>query len=224
MPDKPLNATIAAKAYAYISGGPSWFIAPGPGTGGTTQNTSGAVAWSGTGWLNGGNVHETLESFRKKLGHSTPPMQNNWNQYICVGDTPPYGFPLGHLLGNGCNDAGMVCYVLVAQAMLDAGFTIDAGSVVSCDNFKSYTQDTGVVKPGDIVLYDWDLNGVYDHSGIVTGHTDYADSKYYTVVSCQNLIRYFNDGAMEHRLGIFDDIPASEGGPGSNYNFIFVRP
>lgn len=229
--DEQKNLTLARKASAYTANVQQWFMPPssqtdGIGlTDGTTMNSAHAVAWAYTGLTNGGH-QETLASFQLRVSHSSIQNQSSWNEYLCTGSNPPYGVPFGNL--KQCPVAGMVCYVMVAQALLDAGYSLDVDKVLSCDDLRSLysTVDLSVdiVKVGDIVLYDWNNDGTYEHVGIVTGHTDYADPKNYNVISCENLYTDFQYGAAETTLGFMDNIPNTQNGVGANYSYIFVRP
>lgn len=162
-----------------------------------------------------------LVSFRQRIKNSSIEDQSTWLQYGCVGAAKPCGFPFGSCAEN--EDAGMVCFSLIVNAMKDAGYSFSE-DVGSCDYFDShYSEVTGIVLPGDIVLYDWNQDGAYDHSGIITGNTAAADPKFFNVISVTNILREFNLGAAEKRLGIFEDLLPSEGGD-SDYDWKIVRP
>ncbi len=216
--DKQKRLTLVSKAYNYIGGGPGWFLAPSSCSGvigvssGNSKNTSGAVAWT--------IQVDDLGSFRQKIINSSPTEQTDWNQYTCVGSSNPCGFPFGSCVES--NDAGMVCWSLIVNAMKDAGYSF-SDPVLSCDYFNThYPAVTNGFAPGDIVLYDWNKDGSYDHSGIITS-TPVSDPKLFFVISVVNIIREFNLGAAEKRLGIFETITDSEGGD-SDYNYKIVRP
>jgi hypothetical protein len=117
----------------------------------------------------------------------------------------------------------MVCWSMVLLALREAGYSVP-GPVSSCDYFNSvYPTVTSGFSVGDLVLYDWNRDGSYDHMGIITGNTGVPDPKNIFVISVTNVVPEFQLGAAEKRLGIFEDIPTNEGGS-SNYNYKIVRP
>jgi len=60
---------------------------------------------------------------------------------------------------------------MVLHALRDAGYDVP-GPVGGCDYFNSlYSEVTGVVRIGDLVLHDWNRDGSYDHMGIISGNT-----------------------------------------------------
>jgi len=166
-PDPVKNELLVRKAQLYLSGGPTWFLAPSTcsdvigSSNGYSQNTAGAVAWS--------IQIDDLSSFRQRIYNSTPANQTSWLQYTCVGAQQPCGFPFGSCVNS--EDAGMVCWSMVLHALRDAGYDVP-GPVGGCDYFNSlYSEVTGVVRIGDLVLHDWNRDGSYDHMGIISGNT-----------------------------------------------------
>ena len=117
----------------------------------------------------------------------------------------------------------MVCWSLVLHALRDAGYIINAG-FIDCNTFSLlYPEVNGQRRHGDLVLYDWDKDGSYDHMGIISDYVTSTDPKSHNVISVTNVVREFQLGAAERRLGCFEDIPINEGGD-TDYNFKIVRP
>lgn len=224
--DKKKNITLVSKAKNYISGGPTWFLPAGDcifGAGnGTTQNLSGAIAYSQY-------AIDDLTTFRNKIINASRPDQSSWSEYSCVGANNPCGFPFASCLSIYDTDAGIPCFGLVVQALRDAGYNVPSppdGGGIDCNYLYSIcnvVELPNIPRIGDLVLYDWDKDNSYDHVGIITGNTDYTDQKFYLVISVIDLVREFQLGAAERRLGIFEDIPNSEGGD-SDFNYKIVRP
>jgi hypothetical protein len=231
--DEPKYITLVRKARLYVTSADPWFIPPG-GLGGayvdgSTKNSSGAVSWSQYARTDNGQ-QETISSFNRRLGKAGVSMQANWYGYLCI---PDAGYPKGDQNTSDPNNStycntGFLCYVLVARAMQDAGYSIDPSSVGSCDAFSSYQDVTSNPGIGDLVIYDWDVNGVYDHVGIITSTSGFQTD--YLVISALQLWEHFSYGAAEKRLGIFGTSAA--GGDfiyewstdWNNYHYKIVRP
>ncbi|MBA4311187.1 MAG: hypothetical protein C0417_01015 [Chlorobiaceae bacterium] len=173
--DQTKRQTLVNKVRGYLTDSPKYFIPPATTTfpdwgNGTNTNGSGAIAWTSHAFTNNG-THETKSSFKNRLDKATPKelTQTHWNQYMCGNNDA--GFP-GGPQNTGTSptycDAGMLCYVLVARALEDAGYSINVNYVGSCNFFSTWNDVTSTPNIGDIVLYDFNQDASYDHVGIIT--------------------------------------------------------
>ena len=180
-----------------------------------------------------------MSDFGKRLALATPSNQTDWIQYQCFYDTYNNvlsGYPFGEATtvddkGNTvlCN-VGMNCYNLVSHVLVDAGANIDPVAVDAgggCSYFFSHYHlvASADVQLGDIVLFDFNKNGQYKHSGIITRTGGETDPKKFQMISSDGLVDYFNLGAAETTVGVFEDILSTHGGVAKDsYNIAFVRP
>jgi hypothetical protein len=197
--DKTPRETLPSMARRHLQNSWDWFIPPAPlvfgGGDGSIRNQSGAYPWADQ------NLGFTRETCNDGLYYARYPNQTNWSQYSFSASDPRARWP--QPLG-AANDhkAGFVCYLLVAQAMKDAGFDINPSEVGSVDWFLRYPVVSGPVQPGDLVLYDFNTPPAYDHLGVITD-VSAPDQDHFSVVSSIGVVEHFSYGGAEKRLGIF---------------------
>ncbi len=213
--DKTRGQVLAQRARNYLSNSWDWFIPPAPsvwrGGDGSLRNQSGAYPWADQ------NLGETRTTCNDKLSYARRPSQSNWSQYAQSASEPRAGWPQPPGASND-HKAGFVCYLLVAQAMKDAGFEINPNQVPNADWFLRYPVVSGAVQVGDIVLYDFhtpNSSPVWEHIGIITD-VSAGNQNQYSVVSSIGIVEHFSYGGAEKRLGIFGS--AATGGDFSEWN------
>ncbi|HUV35799.1 MAG TPA: hypothetical protein VMX58_02545, partial [Patescibacteria group bacterium] len=111
-----------------------------------------------------------------------------------------------------------ICYALTYRAANAAGYNIP--KEYEPDDYTWFNEvPAGSVEAGDIVLYDWEDDGSYDHIGIiadVTAGQGVENELQYPVVNCIGIVEHFQFGAAEKRLGIFGS--EAYGGDFSSWN------
>jgi hypothetical protein len=180
------------------------------------MNASGAVSWAPTGGIvppPGGGVftQETRATFNEKIRLATKPNQTHWNEYSTSPVATGAGWPQRQSgSGQYTNLAGFVCYALVANALEDAGYSIEADDVLDSDYFFAlYPEVTGNVQVGDIVLYEFNSpfpNPQWEHTGVITSVSSGNQSQF-SVVSSLGVAQHFSYGAAQKRLGVFGTAP-----------------
>ncbi len=101
--------------------------------------------------------------------------------------------------------AGFVCYSYVVRAIRDAGININNSTSVNeliNQLNRINTINSSTVMSGDIIAYDWDGDGYWDHTGVINDVSG-NDPNDWSVFSSNGLVEYFEWGAREARLGAF---------------------
>jgi len=209
--DPPANEKIVSIAYSLTDGCPAYFIpleVYNPTD--LVKSDRGRVAWTPTGIMGAsptGYFLESKDTFIRRLNNASIPDQTSYSQYQQIQGA---GFP-GMVDDNGVQSpdrfyqAGFVCYAYVTRAIRDAGFTItNPASVDELINqlTKINIINATTVKTGDIVAYDFDNDGVWDHCGVIN-NVDGENIEDWTVFSSIGLVELFEYGATETRLGVF---------------------
>jgi hypothetical protein len=210
--DRQKNEVLVEHVQLYLRNCWSWFIPPWPpvweGGNGSLRNQSGAFPWADR------NLAQTRDDCNSRIYYATKTNQTNWSQYHDPPIDDRAGWP-DTIGGDPTHKAGFVCYAFVAQAMYTAGYDLDPNTVPSSDWFLRYSVVTGSVRVGDIVLYDFDRDGSYDHVGIIVD-VSAGNQDYYMVVSSIGIVEHFSYGAAEKRLGVFGS--AATGGDFTTWN------
>jgi hypothetical protein len=190
-----------------------WFIpnhehVTGGGDG--TLTNANAVCWSSKG-DNGPPiiVFEIVPSFNTKLKNAYEgENQTNWDQYSCSGYEPNEicGYPQGPTPVDEDRIAGVGSCALINSVAIQAGYTcVTRTSDIS--DYKDFPEVLGShdITVGNVVLYDWEDNGTYDHIGIITV-VNYDDWWKCDVISAIDFVEVFNYGVSEQRLNVFGDV------------------
>ncbi|MBS4028169.1 MAG: CHAP domain-containing protein [Ignavibacteriales bacterium] len=217
--DPPKNKQLVSQAKLYLRTAWRWFIPDSTrvfGGGNGTQFNDNAVCWANNGLLNLYGGHETISSFNTHMYYALKDNQTKWSQYFPT-FSDSAGWPGGEFpeYYNNAHKAGFICYALVADALQDAGYGIDADTIYSCDWFLRYPIVTGSAQEGDIVLYDFDRDSSYDHVGIIVDVSG-GNQDNYMVISSIGIVEHFKYGAAKKRLGIFGS--ATSGGDFTTWN------
>lgn len=224
VPADPVGSIrIANEAEKFLYDGPDFFLppsnVPGPGVFGsdpTEKNQTTAVAWCPTILVGNPLGPETKNGYIARLTLAGVENQTSWHEYQEEMGNPPSGYP--GFLWEGVTyyplqtyQTGFVCYSLVYRAILDAGFNpfnILPGSCNSLTN-RLVGPNSGDPQTGDIVAYDFDLDGIYDHLGILVNIAGQNQNDW-LVVSSIGLVEIFEYGAKKRRLGVFGTINGGE--------------
>ncbi len=212
--DLEINKKIVAIAYSLTNDCPAYFIHPDvydpPNEPDLVKSDRGQVAWTPTGIMGAsptGYFLESKDTFIRRLNKASVSEQTSYSQYQQIQDA---GFP-GMVDNDGVQfpdrfyQAGFVCYAYVTRAIRDAGITIN--NSLSVDEtidqlMKISIINATTVKTGDIVAYDFNNNGEWDHCGVINV-VDGNNPEDWTVFSSNGLVELFEYGATETRLGVF---------------------
>lgn len=103
------------------------------------------------------------------------------------------------------------CYAMAGLELTKVQFL---RGFAGCDYFYHYAKKKGWIvtdpKEGDIVLYDWNGDGRFDHTGLY--HSKYSNKKFNAIEGNTSLANQSNGGQVMKRLRI------------KNNGVVFVRP
>jgi hypothetical protein len=127
----------------------------------------------------------------KEVGYKESPANSNKTKYGSW-----FGF-------DGVAWCGMFCSWAYAQAgtpLPNIGFTKGfAGCQTAVAHFKKTKEVTTEPQVGDLVFFDWNRDGRYDHVGIFNGWKDKARGEFYTVEGNTSLTNQSNGGEVMNR-------------------------
>lgn len=214
---------IAQEAGKFLYGCPDFFFPPNVyGSDPYQQNQTSAVAWCPSILVSNPLSVETKNRYIQRLNSATHSNQQSWYGYLETPGNPPTGYP-GYYYYSGPNiifvpeltyQTGFICYGLIYRAIIDAGynpFNNVPQSVNALTNRLIGPIDPQINPPrvGDIVAYDFDDDGVYEHAGIIVNNTA-SNEKDWQVVSSIGIIEIFKYGAQKRRLGVFGSTNGGE--------------
>lgn len=204
---------------------PSWFndnVA-------NLKNISGSVAWTSRGLTN--NYHtETKDSYICRLTDASRNNPQNWNQYVCefyscfssTRSGIPFPSPFTPYSNTDydelCN-CGFICYSFVYAVAKAAGYRLFTTEPVDVAYFTAFSQiiTHSDRKIGDVVLYDFNLDQIYDHVAIITQKNSIKIEDD-MVISTLSQHEIFLDGVAEIKLGAFHSV--NQGGVFTNNKWI----
>ena len=161
----------------------------------------------------------TKDQYIQRLNLATEVNQQTYSQYKVE---PGAGFPgfqyilsdTEHLFPTLEFQNGYVCYAFVYRVNIDAGKSETIPE--NCDdivgnkpNPPAYQYSNLYNFNGDIVAYDWNNDGDFDHVGIIIDNSD-QDVKNWRVLSSNGILEHFNYGVSEHRLEVFGASPRGD--------------
>lgn len=213
---------IARKAEQYLIGCPDFFIPPVEGTDGTLQNKTGAVAWCPTMIVGNPPNTENKSSYITRLNLAKEQEQTNWSQYKKIYGSPSSGYPGYYYYDNQQQlvlvperiyQAGFICYSLVYNSIIDAGYSPFNQIPLSVNDLLNRLvgpfTTTDDRYEGDIIAYNWDLDEIYDHVGILVDKSS-ATANDWKVVSSIGIIEIFKYGAQKRRAHVFGSTNGGE--------------
>lgn len=223
------NKALVQQARAYLKECPSFFIPtnaePNKNIDGKMKNSSGAAAWTPSGYVSSPPSIDSKYNYTKRLNMASIPNQISYDQYIQLSSS---GYP-GKIQNqiqspNMQYQAGYVCYAFVYTAYKDNNSQIYSPYPSwNSDNFLSENQfiqkTESEAKNGDVVAFDWDNNNTYDHVGILTDKFG-INSKNWGIIHSNGLIDFFNWGVKETRIDVFESIA---GWQYPDYRYKFFR-
>lgn len=208
------NKKIVSIAYSLTYGCPGYFIHPDvyrpPNEPYLIKSDKGRVAWTPSGIMGAsptGYFLENKDDFIRRLNKASVIAQSSYSQYQQIQGA---GFPGvenndGSQFPDRLYQAGFVCYAYVTRAIRDAGNTITNPASVNelVDQLAKVNEiNENMVKTGDIVVYDFDNDGDWDHCGVIN-RIEGSNPEDWTVFSSIGLVELFEYGATETRLGVF---------------------
>ncbi len=212
---------IARQSEQYLLGCPDFFIPPVEGSSGNLQNQTGAVGWCPTMLVGNQLITEKKSDYITRLNLAKVENQTNWSQYQQIDGSPTSGYP-GYYYYNGPQtvyvpertyQAGFICYSLVYHSIIDANYSPFNQIPLEVDDLVNRLAgpDTSTINrlEGDIVAYDWDLDGIYDHVGVLVDKSpSLADD--WKVVSSNGIVEIFKYGAQKRRAHVFGTTKGGE--------------
>jgi hypothetical protein len=218
------NIRIADEAGKFLYGGPEFFYPPNVywGSDPYEKNQTSAIAWCPTILVGNPLGPETINSYISRLNEAKVDDQTSWYEYQQIMGNPPSGYP-GYLhYENGeivydpiqTYQTGFVCYALVYRTIIEAGYNPFNLLPLNCNELTNRL--VGPIDPqvdppkvGDIVAYDFDLDGIYEHVGIIENNSA-SVKKDWKIVSSFGVIEIFKFSACKTRLGVFGSINGGE--------------
>ena len=144
-----------------------------------------------------------VEFARKEIGYCENPPNTNWTKF-------GLWFGLNQL--PWCGIFVSYCYNQAGYPLGNIGFR---KGFAGCQTAHRYFEDKGEITktpvPGDIVLYDWNGDGRFDHTGIFIEMV--GTKAFFAVEGNTSLKNNSNGGSVMSRLRNFND-----------GNIIFVHP
>ncbi|MCF6269551.1 MAG: hypothetical protein L3J41_07565 [Melioribacteraceae bacterium] len=179
------------------------------------KNLRGVASWTPT-VVKVNNEVITKDEYIQRLNLATEINQQTYSQYKVE---PGAGFPgftyelsnTEYLFPTLDFQNGYVCYAFVYRVNIDAGKS--EAIPEDCDNIvanktpaleSEYSNEYQF--NGDIVAYDWNNDGIFDHVGIIKDNSD-PDVKNWRVLSSNGILEHFHYGVHEHRLEVFGTPP-----------------
>lgn len=141
-------------------------------------------------------MNKIIEIARREIGYKEDPAGSNMTKYgewFGLNGKPWCGIYVSYVFHTAGKPLGTIDYL--------KGF---AGCPYAVRNVKKWGRIVTVPQPGDVVFFDWDGNGVFDHTGIfekdlgkglfqsIEGNTAFANDSNGGMVMCRADRRYKN--------------------------------
>lgn len=138
--------------------------------------------------------HRIVKTAKKEIGYFEDPPNSNKTKY---GDW--FGF-----------DGVPWCGMFVSWVYYHAGFHLGnigflrgfAGCQTAVKHFEETGEITTDPQPGDIVFFDWNLDGRYDHTGIFVKKLN--DNEFETIEGNTSSFNNSNGGTVMKRKRLYD--------------------
>lgn len=139
--------------------------------------------------------HKVIEVALKEVGYTEMPPNSNKTKY-----GQWFGF-------DGVAWCGMFvswCYHFAGYPLGNIGFVNGyAGCQTAFDHFKKTNEITPYPVKGDIILFDWNKDGRYDHTGLFIEHID--DLTFRSVEGNTSAGNNSNGGEVQVRIRKYSD-------------------